>query len=357
MKKMDNEIENNGFDSNGYSCVDECFDIKKSYIDGRAYISDDGLDKAGIHYDTGEEFPVLKVKISGRNIKEENKLKYDTVVECIKRGWSIRLTQKITGVSHHAILKYREKYELLNKDCVLRCGCGKSLWHKGGCGFSKAENISDTGDSIGRPQDRSDDIVRWHGDGISINRMASYFRVDGSVISKILKSAGVEVKKCPLNFKSKYGYSDVPHGIYDIWYSMIDRCYSKKNKYYEHYGGRGIKVCKEWISSATQFYSDMGDRPENKTIDRIDVNGNYEAGNCRWADKEIQQHNRTKYGKTSLYKGVYRLGNGYMAELSFKFKRHRKYFKNEIDAANEYDNLAVTFYGNSAMTNKKLGLI
>lgn len=75
------------------------------------------------------------------------------------------------------------------------------------------------------------------------------------------------------------------------WSAMKERCQRASSKDYEEYGGRGIQVCERWREFAN-FLADMGERPPGTTLDRIDVNGNYEPGNCRWAVSTVQQGNR-----------------------------------------------------------------
>lgn len=90
-----------------------------------------------------------------------------------------------------------------------------------------------------------------------------------------------------------------------IWCNMKARCYNKNDKYYQDYGGRGIAVCDEWKDDFMSFYnwSTANGYADNLTIDRIDVNGNYEPNNCRWAT--IKQQNRNKRDtKYVTYKGV-----------------------------------------------------
>lgn len=90
----------------------------------------------------------------------------------------------------------------------------------------------------------------------------------------------------------KHGMWNKP--VYKTWVSLIQRCLNPNSTSYPKYGGRGIKVCDRWKESFQNFYDDMGDRPSiNHSIDRKDVNGNYEFSNCRWATSKEQGRNRT----------------------------------------------------------------
>ncbi len=93
-----------------------------------------------------------------------------------------------------------------------------------------------------------------------------------------------------------YKHGHAPKGNfskeYRTWHGMLQRCCNKNGKVYKNYGGRGIKVCKRWLSSFENFYSDMGDAPTKfHSLDRINNERGYSAKNCRWATAKEQSNN------------------------------------------------------------------
>ncbi len=106
----------------------------------------------------------------------------------------------------------------------------------------------------------------------------------------ITKSCGcLASETCAMRGYRHGGFGTVE---YASWNAMLSRCYNNKVDSYKHYGGRGIVVCEEWLKFEN-FIRDMGKKPrKNYSIDRIDVDGNYEKSNCRWATPKVQSRNK-----------------------------------------------------------------
>jgi hypothetical protein len=123
---------------------------------------------------------------------------------------------------------------------------------------------------------------------------------------------------------------------YRSWTAMRERCHRNTGKHYARYKGRGITVCERWDHSFPEFYEDMGVRPSNKTLDRIDNNGGYWCGkcsqclengwpmNCRWATPREQNLNSSQKNKHG-YPGVRSKGLKFEAWIRLGSNPNKKY--------------------------------
>lgn len=125
------------------------------------------------------------------------------------------------------------------------------------------------------------------------------------VSSELLKRGAVKSCGCAV----KDGSHRRTHGgcgtrLYQIWKNMKNRCYNPKIREYQYYGYRGITICESWLNSFESFrdWAVNNGYKDNLSIDRIDVNGNYEPSNCRWATK-TEQLNNTRRNKLLTYNG------------------------------------------------------
>lgn len=102
-------------------------------------------------------------------------------------------------------------------------------------------------------------------------------------------------KNNPGKSKEQWQAFSESHPLFSVWRAMILRCNNRKAQNYERYGGRGIKVCPQWLgeNGYEKFLSDVPPRPtDDHQIDRINNNGNYEPGNIKWSTRAEQQRNR-----------------------------------------------------------------
>ncbi|AUR81785.1 hypothetical protein NVP1214O_39 [Vibrio phage 1.214.O._10N.222.54.F11] len=140
--------------------------------------------------------------------------------------------------------------------------------------------------------------------------------------------------------RSTHGFNNKNSRLHVTWNNMKSRCLNKKNARYEQYGGRGITICDEWLDfSGFMDWALSNGYKENLTIDRVDVDGNYEPENCRFTDVNTQNSNRTLSSKNKTgYIGVSFYKGAFVASVQWKKKQHHVgRFGSAIDAAKARD--------------------
>lgn len=145
---------------------------------------------------------------------------------------------------------------------------------------------------------------------VSTNKNVKWLCECGNEVSVFgidLKSG--KTQSCGCIHSEQLAERNYKHGLSDtrqmrIWRGIKDRCYNIKNEAYPDYGGRGIIVCNEWLNDFQTFYdwAMQNGYADNLTIDRIDVNGNYEPCNCRWATRK-EQNNNTRSNRYITFNG------------------------------------------------------
>lgn len=176
-------------------------------------------------------------------------------------------------------------------------------------------------------------------------------KCDCGNVTRTLESSiknGVESCGCLRNKRTgdrsrTHGMSNTP--VYYSYRSMIRRCYNEENDNYDRYGRRGIKVCDRWLESFENFYEDMGDRPKDCTLDRINPDGNYEPSNCRWADGTEQSINKSKKKDNNTgIPNIRKDDNGYLVGVARKGLRRRVSCLKTLNIAIEIRDLWIREY-------------
>lgn len=184
---------------------------------------------------------------------------------------------------------------------------------------------------------------------------------------------GMRVKSCgclqrdaikATNSRECHGSFNITHGmnktkIHTVWKNMKSRCDDVKQPCYKNYGGRGIGYCPRW-AAFENFYEDMGDVPDGHTLERVDVNKDYNKENCVWHTKSHQCYNQRKMeGTSAKYRGVSltKSGNLYKGAINIEGKYiHLGYSEDPELLACRYDSVAQYSRDVESGTNRYLGL-
>lgn len=143
----------------------------------------------------------------------------------------------------------------------------------------------------------------------------------------------------------------VRHGMcgtrtYKTWEMMIQRCTNPKFDGFHRYGGRGITVCEEW-KDFVNFFTDMGERPEGMTLDRVDVDRGYYRENCKWSNQTEQMYNK-RPSRVDTRTGVHfhKGANKWAASIQYRNKSyHLGLFEKYEDAVSSREQAELKFYG------------
>lgn len=121
-----------------------------------------------------------------------------------------------------------------------------------------------------------------------------------NLVNGYTKSCGCLITEVLIKRNTTHGLSR--SRAYKSWTNLIQRCTNKNNTKWSDYGGRGISVCDRWLASFENFFEDMGECKYPLEIDRINNEGNYEPGNCRWATRK-EQANNTRFSVHITFNG------------------------------------------------------
>lgn len=182
------------------------------------------------------------------------------------------------------------------------------------------------------------------------------------LISRVDALQSGSTVSCGCYSKEQTSLINKSHGMwktptYQSWADMKDRCLNPNHKGFEYY--KDVKICEKWLTFEG-FYEDLGDRPPNTTLDRIDNNRGYSIDNCRWASDSIQAKNQKKRNidtAVSKYKGVgkdlrAKRTTGYFFTVTRDYISVRKYCSSELQAAAFFNYATQLLYSEDVTLNK-----
>lgn len=140
------------------------------------------------------------------------------------------------------------------------------------------------------------------------------------LVRSLIKSCGCHRR----NIHTKHGMWESRE--YSSWENMVQRCTNPKAKKYYLYGGRGITICDKWINSFKTFYEDMGPRPDNTTLDRLDSDKGYYKENCKWSNPREQLVNVRTFSQLVKHNDVIKTTEEWLSELDID----RNLFKSRV---------------------------
>lgn len=140
----------------------------------------------------------------------------------------------------------------------------------------------------------------------------------GHLRSGHTQSCGCLCREKAAEYQYRHGMKGTK--LFSVFHTMKDRCYNPNSKKYKDYGARGIRICDEWLNSSALFFEWAKENgyQEGLSIDRIDVNGNYEPSNCRWVDAKFQANNK-RYNHLYEYNGKIQTISQWADELGLPY--------------------------------------
>ncbi len=195
----------------------------------------------------------------------------------------------------------------------------------------------------------------------------------GSVETESYSVKTGKVRSCKTCGAIRSRTASITHGMtnsseYRIWTGMKTRCFNQNSRAFKDYGGRGVTMCESWACSFDAFLADMGPRPSDMhSIDRVDVNGNYDPSNCRWATKEDQANNKrtnriveSSAGKKTVAEAAREAGLTYGClhhRLKSESAETATARKTQTGGTLTHDGITDTFHGWSNRTGIKVSTI